>query len=60
MGKLRQFLTELAAHHMMIEGYYRFTFLLTNKSSIVVFITNNWKVWLSYFFFTINDKFRIR
>ena len=31
MDKLRQFLSELSAHHTTMAGYYRFTFLMTDS-----------------------------
>ena len=30
MGKVRQFVTELSAHNMIMAGYYRFTFKFTS------------------------------
>ena len=34
MGKFRQFLTELSAHHMIVTGCYHSTFLLQREKSL--------------------------
>ena len=38
MGKFRQFSSEFSAHHMIVEGYYRFKFLFFKyRHSIYVY-----------------------
>ena len=41
MGKFRQVLTELSAHHPIVTGYYRFTFLLDIFKLSIFFCISN-------------------